>query len=85
MFAPGLKKHDVVHALGKDFVAAVPNNYRLVREAIDRGVPLEEIKPGNKITQQLKRLIAMPVAKPAAAPAVATPAGTRNLNLSLAR
>lgn len=85
MFAPGLKKHDVVHALGKDFVAAVPNNYRLVREAIDRGVPLEEIKPGNKITQQLKRLIAMPVAKPAATPAVATPAGTRNLNLSLAR
>jgi len=29
----------------------------MVREAIDRGVPLEEIKPGNKITAQLRKLI----------------------------
>jgi pilus assembly protein CpaE len=28
-----------------------------VREAIDRGVPLEEIKPGNAITAQLKKLM----------------------------
>jgi pilus assembly protein CpaE len=28
-----------------------------VREAIDRGVPLEDVKPGNKITTQLKKLI----------------------------
>jgi pilus assembly protein CpaE len=28
-----------------------------VREAIDRGIPLDEIKPGNKITMQLKRLV----------------------------
>ena len=31
--------------------ACIPNNYGLVREAIDRGVPLDEIKPGNKITR----------------------------------
>ena len=30
--------------------APMPNNYRLVREAIDRGVPLDEVKPGNNIT-----------------------------------
>ena len=28
-----------------------------MREAIDRGVPLDEVKPGNKITAQLKKLV----------------------------
>jgi pilus assembly protein CpaE len=56
MFAPGLRRADIEQALGEDF-AAVPNDYRLVREAIDRGVPLDEVKPRNKITQQLKKLI----------------------------
>ncbi len=28
-----------------------------MREAIDRGVPLDEVKPGNKITAQLRKLI----------------------------
>ena len=37
--------------------AAIPNDYALVREAIDRGVPLDEVKPGNKITAQLKKLM----------------------------
>ncbi len=36
---------------------AIPNDYALVREAIDRGVPLDEVKPGNKITAQLKKLV----------------------------
>ena len=54
MFAPGLKKSDIEQALGDDFAGAIPNNYRLVREAIDRGVPLDEVKPGNKITAQLQ-------------------------------
>jgi pilus assembly protein CpaE len=57
MFATGLKRADVKQALGEDFVAAVPNNYRIVREAIDRGIPLEEVKPGNQITAELKRLV----------------------------
>ena len=58
MFSAGLRRSDVVQALGDDFVAAIPNNYALVREAIDRGVPLDDVKPGNRITQQLKKLIA---------------------------
>jgi len=57
MFAAGLKRADVKQALGEDFVAAVPNHYRIVREAIDRGIPLEEVKPGNQITAELKRLM----------------------------
>jgi pilus assembly protein CpaE len=31
-----------------------------VREAIDRGVPLDEVKPGNKITAELKKLVLDP-------------------------
>lgn len=82
LFQPGLKKHDIEQALGDDFAACVPNFYRLVREAIDRGVPLDEVKPGNKITAQLKKLIAPQPAKPAAAPAAPAP---KKFNLSLAR
>ena len=57
MFAPGLKKADIEQALGIDFVGTIPNSYQLVREAIDRGVPLDEVKPGNKITAQLRKLV----------------------------
>src|SRR5262249_48641457 len=57
MFGSALTRADVKQALGEDFVAAIPNHYRIVREAIDRGVPLEVVKPGNKITAELKRLV----------------------------
>jgi pilus assembly protein CpaE len=67
MFEPGLKKADIEQALGDDFVGTIPNNYRLVREAIDRGVPLDEVKPGNPITVQLKKLVVPQAGKPAAA------------------
>ncbi len=66
MFSPGLKKSDIEAALGSDFAAVIPNYYRLVREAIDRGVPLDEIKPGNKITAQLRKLVIPQMAKPGA-------------------
>ena len=57
LFSTGLRRTDIEHAIGDAFVACVPNHYSLVREAIDRGVPLDEVKPGNKITAQLKNLI----------------------------
>ena len=68
MFASGLTRADVRQALGEDFVAAVPNHYRIVREAIDRGVTLEEVKPGNKITAELKKLITPPTGSKSGAP-----------------
>ena len=68
MFEAGLKKTDVEQALGEDFVGTIPNNYRLVREAIDRGVPLGEVKPGNNISAQLKKLILLQGAQRPAAP-----------------
>ena len=57
LFSAGLRRSDIEQAIGNSFVACVPNDYALVREAIDRGVPLEEVKKGNKITQELKKLI----------------------------
>jgi len=82
LFSGGLKKRDIEQALGKDFAAVIPNHYRLVREAIDRGVPLEEVKRGNKITSELKKLIMPPPAKAVAGKAKPE---QKKLNLSLAR
>src|ERR1700682_6141652 len=64
LFSSGLRKGDIEQVLGDAFAACIPNNYGLVREAIDRGIPLDEVKPGNKITLQLKRLILPQPVKP---------------------
>lgn len=63
MFSSSLRLSDVQQTLGEAFASAIPNDYALVREAIDRGVPLDEVKAGNKITTQLKKLV---LDKPAA-------------------
>jgi pilus assembly protein CpaE len=68
IFEAGLKRSDIEQALGEDFLGTVPNNYRLVREAIDRGVPLDEVKASNNISSQIKKLIAPQVAQKQAAP-----------------
>jgi len=56
-FSSGLRRSDLAQTLGDAFVGAIPNDYALVREAIDRGVPLDEVKPGNRLTVQLKKLM----------------------------
>jgi pilus assembly protein CpaE len=83
MFDPGLKRSDLEQALGGDLVGTIPNNYRLVREAIDRGVPLDEVKPGNNITAQLKKLILPQAAAKSGGGAAA--GLVRKLSLSLAK
>jgi pilus assembly protein CpaE len=85
MFGPGLRRSDVEQAFGADLAATVPNNYRLVREAIDRGVPLDEVQPGNKITQELKRLIMTTQSGTTNVAATATPASPKKLKMSWAR
>lgn len=57
MFGPGLRRADLKHALGSALAGTIPNNYALVREAIDRGVPLDEVKPRNNIAGELRKLI----------------------------
>jgi len=81
LFSPGLRRTDVEQAIGDAFAACIPNHYGLVREAIDRGVPLDEVKPGNKITLQLKRLI---LPQGAGKPAKEA-AGAKKFKLSWAR
>jgi pilus assembly protein CpaE len=83
MFGSGLRRSDAVQAFGNDLVATVPNDYRLVREAIDRGVPLDEVRPGNKVTQELKKLITSAQGEAAAKAGVAVPA--KKLSVSWAQ
>ena len=85
MFGPGLRRSDAEQAFGADLAATVPNDYRLVREAIDRGVPLDEVRPGNKITQELKRLIVPAQRAADGGTASGTAAPRKKLNLSWAR
>jgi len=83
MFEAGLKKADVEQALGESFAGIIPNNYQLVREAIDRGVPLDEVKPGNAITTQLKKMILPQSATKSAAQSA--PGFLKRISLSLAK
>ena len=57
MFENGIKQADVEEILGEHFAGGISNNYRLVREAVDRGVPLQEIDPEANVIMDLKRII----------------------------
>jgi pilus assembly protein CpaE len=83
LFSSGLRRADIEQVLGESFAACIPNQYGLVREAIDRGVPIDEVKPGNKITSQLKKLVLPPAAQKSPAPAAA--GAPRKAKLSWAR
>jgi pilus assembly protein CpaE len=52
-----LRRSDAVDMLGDRLGGFVFEDYRLVREAIDRGVPLYEIKKGNKIDKDLTAIL----------------------------
>jgi pilus assembly protein CpaE len=82
MFSSGLRKSDIEQAIGDAFLACVPNDYGLVREAIDRGVPLEEVRKGNKITLELKKLV---LAHGAGKTAKEAASGEKKFKLSWAR
>lgn len=82
MFTPGIKRNDLTQTLGDSFVGAIPNDYALVREAIDRGIPLDDVRAGNKITQNLRKII-LPQAQEKAAEKSAALMG--KMKLSFAR
>jgi pilus assembly protein CpaE len=56
-FDSGIKQADVEEILGEHFAGGISNNYRLVREAVDRGVPLHEIDPNANVVTDLKKII----------------------------
>jgi len=53
----GVKATDVEELLGDRFAGGISNNYKLVREAVDRGVPLHEVDPNANVMRDLKRII----------------------------
>jgi pilus assembly protein CpaE len=57
MFENGIRQADVEEVLGDHFVGGISNNYRLVREAVDRGVPLHSIDPNSNVVNDLKRIM----------------------------
>ncbi|MCO5083780.1 MAG: response regulator/pilus assembly protein [Rhizobiaceae bacterium] len=57
MFENGIKQADVQAILGEHFVGGISNNYKLVREAVDRGVPLQQIDPRANVIADLRRII----------------------------
>jgi pilus assembly protein CpaE len=81
LFGPGLRRADIEQALGDSLGCTIPNNFRLVSEAIDRGVPLDEVKAGNNITQALSKLIIPPKGAKAGAKSI----GLGERKLALAR
>jgi pilus assembly protein CpaE len=53
----GVTPSDVEELLGDHFVGGISNNYRLVREAVDRGMPLHALDPEANVLQDLKRIV----------------------------
>ncbi|MBL4891509.1 MAG: response regulator receiver protein [Rhizobiaceae bacterium] len=53
----GLNYTDVEATLGEYLAGGIPNNYLLVRDAVDRGVPLTTIEADNNVTSALKGII----------------------------
>lgn len=56
-FTPGLHRRDLIRALGDAFAGTVPYNHRLVREAIDRGLPLDDVREKSNVAVAIKKLI----------------------------
>ena len=56
---------------GHGIISNEDGQWRLLKEvsAIDRGIPLEEVKPGNNIQQALTKLVYPPKQKASAKPA----------------
>jgi pilus assembly protein CpaE len=57
LFGAGLRRADVERALEGYLEGTVANNYKLVREAIDRGLPLDEIKAASNVSADLKKIV----------------------------
>ena len=57
LFGARLRRADVERALDGFFEGTVTNNYKLVREAIDRGLPLDAVKAGSNVSGDLKKIV----------------------------
>jgi pilus assembly protein CpaE len=53
----GLREKDVIDVLGPLYLGRIANNYRVVREALDRGVPLREVSAQCDVLNDLRKAI----------------------------
>lgn len=53
----GLNASDIEAALEDTLIGSIPNNYMLVRDAVDRGVQLSEIEADNNVTRALSAIL----------------------------
>lgn len=53
----GVRPEDIEEMLGERFAGGVANNYRLVREAVDRGVPIHAIDPKANVIGDLRSIL----------------------------
>lgn len=56
-FSGGLKNSDFEKAFGDHYVGGISNNYRLVREAVERALPIDAVKPDSNVINDLKKLL----------------------------
>jgi pilus assembly protein CpaE len=57
MFGSGLRRADVERALDGFLAGTVANNYKIVREAIDRGVALDAVKGNSTVSSDLRKIL----------------------------
>lgn len=62
----GVQPGDVEAILGEHYAGPVMNNYKLVREAVDRGVPLQEVDARADVVTSLGKIILPKEAEPQA-------------------
>ncbi len=53
----GISEADVQDLIGEHFAGGVANNYKLVSEAVDRGVAVHDIDPNANVIRDLRRII----------------------------
>jgi pilus assembly protein CpaE len=57
LFGTGLRQSDIERALNGLTFYTVTNSYLVLREAIDRGVSLSDVKGGNPVSQDVKKIL----------------------------
>jgi pilus assembly protein CpaE len=56
-FSSALRRADIEKTLGEAFFGTVPYNFKLVRESIDRGAPIDDIQKGSNVAAAIKRIV----------------------------
>jgi pilus assembly protein CpaE len=57
LFGTGLRKGDASELLGQTLAGFLPEDYALVRDAIDRGLPLHVARRSNRLDRELARIL----------------------------